>query len=173
MDQLADALLALAGTHFAVEILVGDHVRGQLAPRRGDFAVLLLEKHLAALAFDGGRAQVPFDRGKRIRAVIGTEQGGYAEPSKGVFVRFLCRVIGHRNRVPVVSHSGLSMRRFLIPLGLCSGILPTIYCISCQSGHNIQSRSSKSNDFFIRVNRACNDRLKSLWHGKLRNIPPL
>ena len=34
------------------------------------------------------------------------------------------------------------------------GILPTIYCISCQNGHNIQSRSSKFNDFFIEVNHA-------------------
>ena len=33
------------------------------------------------------------------------------------------------------------------------GILPTIYCISRQSGHNIQSRSVKFNDFFTLVNR--------------------
>ena len=66
VDELADALLAFAGAHLAVEILVGHDVRGQLAPRGGNFAVLLLEKHLAAFAFDGGGPQIPFDRGERI-----------------------------------------------------------------------------------------------------------
>ncbi len=62
VDQLPHALLALAGVHFAVEILVGHDVGGQLRPGGGDLAIALLEDHLAPFALDRRGAQVPGDR---------------------------------------------------------------------------------------------------------------
>ena len=62
VDELADALFPLAGVHLAVEILVGDHVGGQLAPRGGHLAVFLLEEHFAPLALDRCRAADPTGR---------------------------------------------------------------------------------------------------------------
>ena len=84
--KLADALFALAGAHLAVEILVGHHVRGQLAPGGGDFAIVLLEEHLAALALDGGRAKAP-TRPWRTGPVPSSGQNtrGYRKPCDGRF----------------------------------------------------------------------------------------
>ena len=42
---------------FAVEVLADHDVGGQLAPRGGNFAVGLLEQHLAPFALDGGGAR--------------------------------------------------------------------------------------------------------------------
>ena len=68
-----------ARAHLAVEILVGHHVRGQLAPGGGDFAVELLEEHLAPFALDGGGAGLPLDGGKRVGPVIWAKQSGYGK----------------------------------------------------------------------------------------------
>ena len=100
VHQLADALLALFGAHLAVEILVGHHVRGQLAPGGRDFAIGLLEEHLAPFALDGGRAKLPLDRGKRVGAVVGTEHGGNRKPCDGRLGGFRRRVVGRHDRRP-------------------------------------------------------------------------
>ena len=73
MDQLPHALFPLAGVHFAVEILVGDDVGGQLAPGGGDFAIALLEDDLAPFALDGGGPQFPVDGVEGIGDVGGAE----------------------------------------------------------------------------------------------------
>ena len=52
------------------------------------------------------------------------------------------------------------------------GIPSTIYCIHRSIDHNIQSRSSKFNDFFIKVNHVGESCLKTLWRAKLRVSPP-
>ena len=78
------------GAHLAIEILVGHHVRGQLAPGGGDFAVVLLEQHLAPFALDGGGAQIPLHRGKRVGPVVGTEHSGDGKPGDGRFGGFRC-----------------------------------------------------------------------------------
>ena len=84
--KLADALFAFVGAHLAVEILVGHHVRGQLAPGGRDFAVVLLEQHLAPFALDGGRARLPFDRGERVGAVVGAEhRAGWRAPRGAIW----------------------------------------------------------------------------------------
>jgi hypothetical protein len=80
MNQLPYAVLALRRVHFAVEILAHHDVRGQLAPRGGNFAVGLLEEDFAPFALDGRYAQAPFDRVKRIDHVFGTEQGVDDQP---------------------------------------------------------------------------------------------
>ena len=98
--KLADALFALAGAHLAVEILVGHHVRGQLAPGGGDFAVLLLEKHFAALALDGGGAEIPLDRGERVGAVVRAKPGGDVKPFGGGLGWLRHRVFGRHDRLP-------------------------------------------------------------------------
>src|SRR4029078_4073602 len=46
VDELADAVFALGGAVFAVEVLAADDVGGELRPERGDFAVGLLEEDL-------------------------------------------------------------------------------------------------------------------------------
>ena len=66
MDQLPDAALALRRVDLAVEIFADDDIRRQLAPRLGDFAIGLLEEHLARFAFDRGGAEIPFDGVERI-----------------------------------------------------------------------------------------------------------
>ena len=73
MDQLPDAVFALRRAVLAVEILADHDVGGQLAPGRGNFAVGLLEQHLAVFALDGGRAQFPLDGVERIADVGGAE----------------------------------------------------------------------------------------------------
>ena len=73
MNQLANALLAFARAILAVEILADDDVRGQLRPVGRNFAVLLLEQHLAVLIFDGGEANLPIHRLEGIVDVDRTE----------------------------------------------------------------------------------------------------
>src|SRR5207245_1687771 len=62
VDELADAGLALWRAGAAPEVLLGDHIDGQLRPRAGDLDVLLLEDELALLAGDGRGAALPFDQ---------------------------------------------------------------------------------------------------------------
>ena len=66
VDQLPDAVLALGRADFAVEVLADDDVGGQLAPDRRDFAVVLLEDHLAVLALDLRAADFPLDGREQI-----------------------------------------------------------------------------------------------------------
>ena len=81
MNELADAVLALGRVDLAVEILADDDVRGQLAPGLGNFAVGLLEEHVARFVLDGGGAiGVPLDRVERIGDVGGAEYRFDAQP---------------------------------------------------------------------------------------------
>ena len=117
--ELADALLALVRAHLAVEILVGHHVGGQLAPGGGHFAVVLLEQHLAPFALDGGGAKLPLDRGERVGPVVGTKHGrDVRAPRRALWRSSAVGCSAIMADAPVASCSGLSMARFLIPLGL-------------------------------------------------------
>ena len=66
---------------FAVEVFAADDVRGQLAPERRDFAVGLLEDHLAVLALDLGAANFPVDGGEQVVDVGRAELGVDLEPA--------------------------------------------------------------------------------------------
>ena len=73
VDELAEAVLALpvlrravAAGEVAVEVLRGDDVRRELAPRRRKLDVLLLEDDLARVALDGGVARAPLDAVERV-----------------------------------------------------------------------------------------------------------
>src|SRR5262249_30064633 len=57
------------------EILADDDVGRQGAPRRRDFAVLLLEEDLAVLVLDLGRPLLPLDRIEGVHP-LGAEVGG-------------------------------------------------------------------------------------------------
>jgi hypothetical protein len=81
VDELADAVLALVGADFAVEVLAADDVGGELRPEAGDFAVGLLEEDFAVLALDGGGANFPLDRVEDVDAIGGAEEGVDLEPA--------------------------------------------------------------------------------------------
>ncbi len=53
------------------------------------------------------------------------------------------------------------------------GFRTTIYCILRRSGHNIQSRSVKFNDFFTSVNHPFSSFSKGLGTWKLRGFQPI
>ena len=71
--QLADAILTLRRADLAVEVLAANDVGGQLAPEARYLAVVLLEQHLAFLAFDLRGAYFPVDRLEHIVHFGGAE----------------------------------------------------------------------------------------------------
>ena len=83
VDKLPHARLALRGAVFAVKIFVDHDVRRQLAPEYGNFAVLLFEQDLAALALDGGRPRFPLNRVKGFRHVHRAECRFNRQPQSG------------------------------------------------------------------------------------------
>ena len=81
VDQLADAVLALIGADFAVEVLAADDIGGKLRPERGNLAVGLLEQHFPVFAFDGGAADFPVDGVEDVGDVDRTELGVDLQPA--------------------------------------------------------------------------------------------
>ena len=74
MDQLPNARLALGRADLAVEILAARRRSWPVGSRStGDFAVGLLEEHLARFALDGGRAHLPLDGVERIGDSLGAK----------------------------------------------------------------------------------------------------
>ena len=80
-DELADASLALAGIHAAVQVFRGHDVGGGHRPVFGDLDVLLLEDDSALRVGDGGGAELPFDVVIRRDAGLG-EQPAEGEPRR-------------------------------------------------------------------------------------------
>jgi len=73
VHEVPHAALPLRSAQLAVKVFAHDDVRGQLAPRRRNLAVGLLEDNVTVLPFDRGRTQIPFHRVKGIFGLDRTE----------------------------------------------------------------------------------------------------
>ena len=74
-DQLPNAGLTFGRANMAAKIFRDDHVRRQLRPARGNFAVDLFEEGLALLTADAGGAKFPLDTIEGIVASLGEVTG--------------------------------------------------------------------------------------------------
>ena len=83
VNDLPDALFPLGSIRFAEEILAGNDIDSKLAPRIGEFAIILFKKDGAAIPFDGSGAGGPFDGIKGIAGIFGTERGVHSETFRG------------------------------------------------------------------------------------------
>ena len=173
MDKLADPSFALVGAHLAVEVLVGHDVGGQLAPGGRDFAIVLLEQHLAALALDGGRPQAPFHRGEGVGVVVGAKHWRDFHVLAVLLSGSRMGPLGRHDRILGVAFQLVHSYSSLSPLGFCVSLPTTIYCTHIHVGYNIQRRMSKFNDFLALVKQAGKMRLKRLKTEGLRIVPPV
>ena len=79
VNDLPHALFPLGSIRFAEEILAGNNIDGELAPRTGKFAVILFKKDGTAISLDSGGAGSPFDGVEGIAGIFGTKCGCHSE----------------------------------------------------------------------------------------------
>jgi len=83
VDDLTHAFFPLWGVGFAEKILAGNDIYGELAPKFGEFAVILFKKDGSAVAFDGSGSRRPLCGIEGIADIFGTESGVDAEAFGG------------------------------------------------------------------------------------------
>ena len=80
VNDLPHAFFPLGGSRLAKEILAGNDINSEIAPRTGKFAVILLENGSSAIPFDAGGAGRPFDGVEGIADIFGAERRLHSEP---------------------------------------------------------------------------------------------